>query len=78
MKTLGISPKVTAVLAALGGPGIVVLILGIALNDETLRTVGISLIGGGALGGAAGYKAKPGVVVLPENEIRDLHDADGA
>lgn len=61
-RTNGLSPKVAAVIAALGGPGVILLILGLVLKDETLKTIGLSLLGGGALGGAAGYKASPGDV----------------
>jgi hypothetical protein len=78
METIGISPKVKAFMAAVGGPGIVLLILGVIIDDDTLRTVGLSLIGGGTAGGFAGYRAKPGAVATTEAEIRDLHDADGA
>lgn len=72
--TIGLSPKVAAFLAAVGGPGLILLILGLAFGDDTLKTVGVSLIGGGAVGGAAGYRAPAGAVATQEAEIRDLHD----
>jgi hypothetical protein len=74
MNTIGLSPKVAAVLAAVGGPGIILLVLGLVFSDETLKTVGLSLIGGSAVGGAAGYHAPAGAVAGGEAEIRDLHD----
>ena len=62
--TLGISPKVKAFIAALGGPGIVLLIIALATGDTDLRTVAISLLGGAAVGGGAGYVAPPGEVAI--------------
>jgi hypothetical protein len=77
MKTVGLSPKITAVLAAVGGPGVVLLILGLILDDETLRTIGLSLLGGSVVGGGAGFQAPPGDVVVdpakapPSDELLD-------
>lgn len=62
VETVGISPKVQAVFIALGGPGLILLILGLVLDDDTLRTAGITALVA-ALGGAgAGAAASPGTV----------------
>lgn len=58
-----LSPKVAAFLAAVGGPGIILLILGIVLDNDDLRTAGLTALGASVVGGGAGYKAKPGDVV---------------
>lgn len=64
VETVGISPKVQAVFYALGGPGLLLLILGFALDDDTLKTAGITALVA-ALGGAgAGAVAKPGTVKM--------------
>lgn len=62
-ETDGISPKVQAVFYALGGPGLILIIVGFVIDDDTLKTAGITALVA-ALGGAgAGYVAKPGAVV---------------
>jgi hypothetical protein len=78
--TYGISPKVQAFVAALGGPGIILLLLGLVLGDDTLRTAGLTALAGGAIGGAAGYRAPAGEVVPgPVGEGSDARlDADVA
>ncbi len=72
---IGLSPKIQAVIATLGGPGLLLLILGIALGDDTLRTAGITALAGGALAGGAGLRASPGEVVVnvgtPSDESLD-------
>jgi hypothetical protein len=60
VQTDGISPKVKAVFYGLGGPGIILLILGIALDDDTLRTAGITALVAALGGGGLGYTAQPG------------------
>jgi hypothetical protein len=60
---LDLSPKVAAFLAAVGGPGIILLIVGIVIDNEELRAAGIALLGGGVLGTPVAYKAPVGDVV---------------
>lgn len=69
--TIGISPKVTAFLAAVGGPGILLIILGLILGDADVRNAGLILIGGAGAGTAAGYKAPPGEVVIDRGPASD-------
>jgi hypothetical protein len=59
-ETDGISPKVKAVFYGLGGPGLILLILGLVIGDDTLKTAGITALVA-ALGGAGvGYAAPAG------------------
>lgn len=69
--TIGLSPKVQAFLAAVGGPGLLLLILGLVIGDDTLKTAGLSLLAGSAVGGAAGYKAPPGEVIVERGPASD-------
>lgn len=50
-----ISPKVTATVAALVSPGLVLVILGAVLGHDTLVTIGASLLGAAPLVGGAAY-----------------------
>jgi hypothetical protein len=67
MQTNGVSPKVIAVIVAIGGPGLVVLILGLVLGDSELRAAGLALLLAAVGGGGAGYHAPAGeTTVLPK------------
>ena len=61
MRTEGLSHKLSAVLKTLGGPGILLLLLGLALGNDTLTTAGVTLLVGAGGAGAAGYAAAPDV-----------------
>lgn len=61
-KTEELSPKTIAAALAPAIPGIVLLIIGIAIGDDTLRTAGITALAGGGVAGTAAYKAKTGTV----------------
>lgn len=71
MQTLGISPKVLAFLSAVGGPGVLLLVLALIIHDDQLRTVALTLLGATAAGGAAGAKAGPGDVVPVDTPASD-------
>lgn len=61
-KTKGPAPKAIAAAVAPALPGLVVFIVGLVTGDDTLTTVGLSLLGGGGLAGGAAAKAKTGTV----------------
>lgn len=66
-----ISPKVTATIAALASPGLVLVILGAVLGNDTLVTVGASLLGAAPLvGGAAYVKDDPTRMVARKGKAR--------
>lgn len=69
--TLGISPKVQAFIAAIGGPGLILLALGLILDDSELRTAGLALLVGSGVGGLAGYKAPPGEIAIDVGPASD-------
>jgi hypothetical protein len=60
VQTDGISPKVKAVFYGLGGPGLILLIVGFAIGDDTLKTAGITALIAALGGGGLGYAAQPG------------------
>jgi hypothetical protein len=67
IESVGVAPKVKAFLAAVGGPGVILLILGFILDDADLKTAGIAALGAAVVGGGAGAAAGPGKVVVAEH-----------
>lgn len=59
-RTIGISPKVIEPAVAGIVAGVALLIVGALTGDETLKTIGGTLIAGAIGGGALGYRAQPG------------------
>ena len=68
---IGISPKVQAFIAAVGGPGLILLIIGLVVGDDDLRTAGLALLVGSGVGGAAGYRAPAGEVAVEVGPASD-------
>jgi hypothetical protein len=60
--TEGLAPKAVAATLVPAIPGLIVLILGAVLNDDTLVAIGAGLLGGGGLGGIGAARAKTGTV----------------
>lgn len=69
--TIGISPKVQAFMAAIGGPGLLLLVLGLIIGDAELRAAGIALLTGAVVGGGAGYRAPAGQVLIHQGPPSD-------
>lgn len=62
VETIGVSPKVLTIWFGVGGPALVLLILGLVIPDDTLKTAGITGLVAALGGGGAAYYAKPGTV----------------
>jgi hypothetical protein len=63
VETVGLSPKAIAAAFMPFVPGLVLLILGLVSGDDTVRNVGIGLLGASPLAGGAAVVASPGKVV---------------
>lgn len=62
METVGLSPKALAAALVPLIPGVVLLIIGLVSGDQTVRDLGIGLLGGAPLAGGAAAYASPGDV----------------
>lgn len=59
--TVGIHPKVKVPASALAAIGVVLIVLGFVLTDDTLKQEGIAIAGSGGVGGILGFLAPLGV-----------------
>jgi len=93
MQTIGWSPKVLYPGLVQLAVGVVLVVLGVLVVGEPMTTIGYTAIGTGVLTLGVGRVADPGTVVPqdgpetgpapldhvdPANEVKDLHDAQGA
>jgi hypothetical protein len=73
--TVGISPKVAWPALAAVALGTVVVVVGVLLDDQTIRDTGIGILAtAGVVIGPIGYKADPGMII-PEGTVpTNRHD----
>lgn len=63
-ETVGISPKASWATIVPIALGTVLLVVGLIIGNTELVAVGLGLVTGGPIAGAAAYKASPGRVVV--------------
>jgi drug/metabolite transporter (DMT)-like permease len=62
-KTIGVSPKVKLPAAVVGALGVVLIVIGIIVNNDEVLNAGIGLVVASPIGAAFGYISPPGTVV---------------
>lgn len=85
MEQIGISPKVKVPAGLLSLIGIIIAVIGALTDDNTLATVGLSVLGSAGIGAGAGYAAPPGDVLPlddpaafePNDDQIDLEELPG-
>jgi hypothetical protein len=75
-RTLGQSPKVIWPGLAIGGLGVLLVILGEIMDSARVRAAGLGALSSSALVAALGYAAPPGAVVPPDHDVADSHEHD--